>query len=326
MLPIDRIIDKLYDYRKSPKYVPSDKDLALINKNPKAIYYYACNILKKPYEKGEKVLAKNSRYAMYYLNNFRKKIKQDRIDLLENAISKDAQISHAYACGCGKRFEKGEKAISKDSDISLSYAMDVIKGRFELGEDAISKNVSDAMLYAQEVIKGRFEKCENIIAKDSNNSIGYAQIITQRFTKGEKIIKKHGFWYEYMDAVADSIITDSIIRKNNQRILDKEIEKYAIGYSSYEKLIKNSIINNIHDGSKIIEGYSDLPFFDKLITAISRQQAIPTEVNNYMIAKGLVNGKSSKAYLKNQSVFKQKIKNFLKQHSGKTVEELIASI
>lgn len=301
MLPIDRIIDKLYDYRRLPKYVPSDKDLALINKNPKAIYYYACNILKKPYEKGEKILAKNSRYAMYYLNNFRKKIKQDRIDLLENAISKDARISHAYACGCGKRFEKGEKAISKDSDLSLSYAMDVIKGRFEIGEDAISKNVSDAMLYAQEVIKGRFEKCE-------------------------KIIKKHGFWYEYMDAVADSIITDSIIRKNNQRILDKEIEKYAIGYSSYEKLIKNSIIDNIHDGSKIIEGYSDLPFFDKLITAISRQHAIPTEVNNYMIAKGLVNGKSSKAYLKNQSVFKQKIKNFLKQHSGKTVEELIASI
>lgn len=321
MLPIDRIIDKLYDARvvHKPKYTPNDKDLALINKSPKAIYYYACNFLKKPYEKGEKVLAKNSRYAMFYLSGFRKKLTQDRINLLENAISKNTQSSYEYAYGYGKRFEKGEKAISKDSDLSLSYAMNVIKGRFELGEDAISKNAEDSLTYAKEVIKGRFEKCENIIAKDSDRSIVYAEIIKQRFPKGEKVIKKDGLWGEYMDTIADSIIRKS----ENKRIADKEIEKYALGYSSYERLIKNSIIDNIHDGSEIIEEYSDLPFFDKLITAISRQHGIPTEVNNYMIAKGLVNGKSSKAYLKNQSLFKQKIKNFLKQHSGKTVDELI---
>lgn len=326
MQPIDRIINKMTCSR--PNYTPKDKDLALINKNPRAIYYYAINILKKPYEKGEKILAKNSRYSMYYLQKFRKKLTQDRIELLESAICKNAQDSYEYADSfIHKRFEKGEKAISKDSDVSTSYAQFVINGRFELGEDAISKNIENSLDYAK-LIKGRFELGEDTIAKDGYSVIRYVEIIKDRFPKGEKTIKKEGLWDAYIDTVAESMIIKS--DENKQRILDKKIENHIVerkhdicGYSSYERLIKSLIIDNIHDGNKIIEEYSDLPFFDKLITSISKQQVIPVEVNNYMIAKGLMNSESSKAYLKNQNLFKQKIKNFLKQYSGKTVDELV---
>ena len=42
-----------------------------------------------------------------------------------------------------------------------------------------------------------------------------------------------------------------------------------------------------------------------------------------MIAKGLIDQKISKKYLNNQKFIKNKIKNFLKKHSGKTVDDLI---
>ena len=104
-------------------------------------YYYAFDVLKGSFEKGEDI------------------------------ISKDARYSYCYARFVLKgRFEKGEDIISKDARYSYYYARDVLKGRFEKGEDIISKNAEYSYIYALDILKGRFEKGESAISKDDRYS------------------------------------------------------------------------------------------------------------------------------------------------------------
>lgn len=320
-LPINKIISKLL----RRKFIPTKEQFVLINRSPKAIYYYA-TMINSLYEKGEKVLAKSANYSLLYLNRFDKELKKypKRLELLENAIAKNANCSYEYASYTGKRFKKGEDAIAKDIECSYQYAKYVLKGRFEKGESLIAKDPNISCDYATEIIKGRFEKGEETISKDSNCSINYAALaLKSRFPKGEKIIKKDGNWGYYQEDIALSLVNEAI--KNKKRILDKEMENYVIenNYASYKKLLKTLITNKISDGQKIIEEYGDLSWFDDIILSISKNEIIPEEINNYMIAKGLINNKISKQYLENQKSIKNKIKNFLKKHSGKTVDSLI---
>ena len=326
-LPIDKIITKLQGgygggYKK---FTPTKEQFALINRNPRAIYYYAM-MIDSPYEKGEKVLAKSANYSLHYLCRFTKELNKfpKRLELLENAIAKNAEFSYQHASDIAKRFEKGENAIAKSAQYSYEYARDIVKGRWEKGENSIAKDPNLSCDYATEIIKGRFEKGEEAISKDSNCSINYAALaLKSRFPKGEKIIKEDGFWESYKEDIASSLVEEAV--ENKKRISDKKIENYAIenNYVSYRKLLRSLVRNEISDGQKIMEKYGDLSCFDDIVLSISNIEIIPEEINNYMVAKGLINNKISKKYLNNQKFIKNKIKSFLKKHSGKTVDELI---
>jgi hypothetical protein len=297
MNKIDQIINRLTRNIK-----PKENEIKLINKNPKAIYHYSL-FMKKPYEKGEKVLAKNVQYSYYYLDFFYNDIKKNssRLQLFEKAISNDAEHSYEYAIFNKKgRFELGEKTISESSSFSFVYARDIIKGKWELGENTISKDGYYSLEYSSEVIK-------------------------DMFPKGENAIKNDDFWEEYQECIARNYL--ELAKKNKQRIPDKKIEKIVCVHfeQSYKTVIKNIIINDINN-NQLLEKYGDLEFFDELIISISKNNIFPLEISNYMIARGLVDNKTSKEYIKNKQHFSNKIKNFLKQHSGKTVDELICSL
>jgi hypothetical protein len=297
MNKIDQIINRL-----ARNIQPKENEIKLINKNPIAIYKYSL-FMGKPYEKGEKVLAKNAKYSHYYLERFYNDIKKNssRLQLFEKAISNDAEYSYEYAVFYKKgRFELGEKAISKNIEFSFAYARDIIKGKWELGENAISKDGYYSLEYSSEVIK-------------------------DIFPKGEKAIKNDYFWEEYQECIAGRYL--ELARKNKQRISDKKIEESVCCHfkQSYKTVIKNIIIGDINN-NQLLEKYGDLEFFDELIVSISKNNIFPLEISNYMIARGLVDNKISKEYIKNKQRFYNKIKNFLKQHSGKTVDELICSL
>lgn len=299
MKTIQEIIRKLQNSRH---YKPSENDFKLINKSPVAIYYYSRSI-EKPYEKGEKVLLRNSQLAHLYLKHFYKIIKNDpdRLKLFENSISKKAEDS-------------------------CDYAVFTLKSRFPLGENAISKDLEASIAYARDAINGRFELGENIISKDESSCLEYAKIIKERFVKGEKTIKKCQYaWGEYQNILCEISIDKAI--ENKSRISDKKIEKKALEeYSSYHSHINRLIEENLEDGEKIINEYSDLDSFPEIIVRLSKNNILPDEINNYMIALGLMNNKNSTKYLENRKNTLTKVKNFLKQHKGKSVDELILTL
>jgi hypothetical protein len=333
MTPTEKLIRKLQTKFNSgdENLRISENELKLINKNPQAIFLYS-KIKMSPYEKGEKNLCRNSYYAKNYLINHKDQIKDHkRIELLENAIAKSTVESFSYADYTGKRFEKGEAAIAKNAEMAYEYAEQIIGGRFELGEAVISKDPQLAHGYANHVIKQRFELGEEAISKNGYWSLKYAEcVLKSRFSKGEKAIKKSGDWDEYLAILAE--IEFEKAQENKERIKDRKLENIILeeGYcdvrlEDYFKLIKEIIIKNLNNG-KILEEYGDLPFLDKAIVSISTNNAIPEEINNYMIAKGLLDPKISKRYFKNKQSFNNKIKEFLQQHKDKTVEEIILSL
>jgi hypothetical protein len=214
--------------------------------------------------------------------------------------------------------------------MAYEYADQIIGGRFELAEAVISKDPQIAFDYANNIIKQRFELGEEAISKDGYWSLKYAEyVLESRFSKGEKAIKKIGDWDEYLAILAE--IEFKKAQKNKERIKDKKAEKIILDgdwgsyIDDYFKLIKEIIIKNLNNG-KILEEYGDLPFFDKIIVSISTNNYVPEEINNYMIAKGLLDPKISKRYFKNKQSFNNKIKQFLWQHKDKTVEEIILSL
>lgn len=300
-ITVEKVFNKLINCSRN--YEPTKKEFALINKSPRLIFYYS-KLKQKPYEKGEKILCKNAQYSYYYLESYYHIIKKfpNRLKLLE-------------------------KTISKNSDYAYNYAADYLENRFELGEESIAKNADNSYGYAREVIKKRFELGENSISKDAYLSLEYATyVIKGKFPKGEKAIKKQYLWEEYVENMA--MISLDLAKEKNERIKNKKIEKDVICNfkPEYTKFIKKLVSENINDGQKIIEDYSDYEFFDDIILSISKNQHIPDEVHNYMIAKGIISGKQCKNYLKNKEVFSKKIKNFLLNHKGKTVDELLCCL
>ena len=329
MTPTEKLIKKLLKSGDKNLRI-SEQELKLINKSPQAIFLYS-KIKMTPYEKGEKNLSRNPYYAQNYLVNYKDQIKDSkRIELLENSISKNATSSFNYAERTGQRFKKGEASIAKDAVWAYEYAEQIIGGRFELGEAAMSKEPQIALDYANNVIGQRFELGEEAISKDGYWSTKYAEyVLKSRFTKGEKAIKKSGDWDDYLAIMAEVAFKNA--QENKERIKDKKLEDIIfeghcdVRLEDYFKIIKELIIKNLNNG-KILEEYGDLPFFDKTIVSISTNNIIPEEINNYMIAKGLIDPKISKKYFKNKQSFSTKIKEFLKQHKDKTVEEIILNL
>ena len=116
-----------YENKDIVYYVPALADAALkkkncdgydrerletaISKNIWYSYWYAHNILKGPFPKGENVIAKSNAFAFDYAS----KVLKGPFPKGEDVIATDAFKSFSYACNVLKGpFPKGEK-IMKDS-------------------------------------------------------------------------------------------------------------------------------------------------------------------------------------------------------------------
>ena len=88
-------------------------------------YWYAANVIKGPWPKGE------------------------------DAIASDASCAYNYAVNVIRgRWPKGEDAIARDAKFSYWYSLTVIKLPWPKGEDAIASNADLAYMYARKIIVG----------------------------------------------------------------------------------------------------------------------------------------------------------------------------
>ena len=86
--------------KKENKRILELEDIIICD--PKCSYYYANDIIKGPWEKGEDSISKNPQYSYWYAT-----------DIIKGP------------------WEKGEDSISKNPQYSYWYATDIIKGPFE---------------------------------------------------------------------------------------------------------------------------------------------------------------------------------------------------
>jgi len=104
-------------------------------------YWYAYEVLKGPFPKGE------------------------------DAIVKDPWSAYSYAFNVIKGpWSKGEDAIAKQPNHSFEYAAYILHSPFPKGEDVIATNSNYSIRYAKEVLKDRFIKGENTIINDSDST------------------------------------------------------------------------------------------------------------------------------------------------------------
>jgi hypothetical protein len=135
-------LDKLKEILDSG--VTKVKELVNHEDAPYWAYWFALEVIKGPWPKGE------------------------------DAISQDCEWSYNYARDVIKGpWPEGEDTISKDAEWSYYYAKAVIKGPWPKGEDAIIQDAYFSYQYAKEVIKGPFPKGEKAISKDAFWSYHY---------------------------------------------------------------------------------------------------------------------------------------------------------
>ena len=115
----DQIVpERIYEIAKSGQKLTKTQEDALA-KSPKYAFYYAFNVLKKPFPAGEAAIAKDEYFAYRYAFNVLK-----------------------------KPFPAGEAAIAKNTHYAYQYAIDVLKKPFPAGEAVIAKDANYAFEYA----------------------------------------------------------------------------------------------------------------------------------------------------------------------------------
>jgi hypothetical protein len=124
----------------------------------------------------ENLWTKSAEYSYYYARD----VLKNRFPKGEDIIATDAHWSYEYAeyvlKPLGVRgFPQGEDAIATDALSSYLYAKDVLKDRFPQGEDAIATNANNSYWYARDVLEDRFPKGEAVI-RGSNWQASYEHI------------------------------------------------------------------------------------------------------------------------------------------------------
>ncbi|MEM4460769.1 MAG: hypothetical protein QXY70_01365 [Nanopusillaceae archaeon] len=138
LIPYIKDLYLIYEYARKVVEGKVDDELEdIIAQDPEYSFYYALNVLKGPFLKGEDVIAKDPQYSYLYA-----------FDVI------------------GGPWPKGEDAIAQDPCWSFHYALNVIKGPWPKGEDAITQSAYFSYQYAKEVLNDRFKKGEDVIIKD----------------------------------------------------------------------------------------------------------------------------------------------------------------
>ncbi len=190
------------------------------------------------------------------------------------------------------RWEELEKITITDPIASVRYAIQVIKGRWREAEEIIKKSPMAAYEYAKCVVKGRWKEAEDIIlsAKNDVEAYWYAKYVIQ------------GRWKE-----AEDIIENGSLEKN------------------YKKLITSKISELLNDKNydAVLE-YVDYKHFTNIIKNLEKKHHIPDVIKNAMIASCLTEkDQNSTQFIKQDKIFKEKMKSFLSDYKGLMVDEVI---
>jgi hypothetical protein len=140
----------LYKYHSNPEKLHGydKKHMATPEMAYEALKSGKLNAQQK--KEAESVVAKDPEFACWYARD----VIKGRFPKGEPAIAKDPEWAYWYACNVIKgRFPKGESAIAKDPEWACWYARSVIKGRFPEAEPAIAKHPKWTKKY-KEFIKG----------------------------------------------------------------------------------------------------------------------------------------------------------------------------
>ncbi|MEM3509400.1 MAG: hypothetical protein QXL51_00665 [Candidatus Aenigmatarchaeota archaeon] len=131
LIPYIKDLYLIYEYARKIVEGKVDDELEnIIAQDPEYSFYYALNVLKGPFLKGEDVIVKNPQYSYLYA-----------FDVIggpwpkgEDAITQSAYFSYQYAKEVlNDRFKKGEDVIIKDR-FHLDYYLDFLKSRGKLEE------------------------------------------------------------------------------------------------------------------------------------------------------------------------------------------------
>jgi len=178
----DSNIDFVYKYTTEilkTNIIPEIENYAL--KSPERAYYYAINIVKGRWEKGEPIIMQSPEYAYDYAKN----IIKGRWKEAEPCIMKNsAEWTYLYALKIIKgRWKEAEPYIIKEPYYAYIYARDVIQGRWLEAENIImnSNNVQDIIDYAIYVINGRWKEAEPYIMQYPHLAKLYKKYVIDKF-------------------------------------------------------------------------------------------------------------------------------------------------
>jgi len=313
--------------------------------NAKESYFHAKNVLKGRSKDFEDHILKTkwncwSEDHKYY-NLYFKNILKGRWEELENRLVKDIvvpkkeeMLSHNewniainYCENINERCnELEEKILSlvknwRFDDMAINYCEKVIKGRWEELEEIIKKEKHSltrahaCCLYAERIIKDRWKEAEELIKEEPIAALDYArEIIKGRWKEAEPYILKNELWaFNY----ARDIIKDRWIEAEN--IITGSTQKY------YKQLIKNKVLDLLQkkDYDNVLK-YVDYKHFTNIIKNAEKKHHIPDSIRNAMIASCITgNDQNSTSFFKQEKIFKEKMKNFLKDYKGLLVDDVI---
>lgn len=320
--------------------------------NAKELYLHAKNVLKGRSKDFEDHILKtkwncwsedHKYYSLYFKN-----IVKGRWEELENHIIKDIKvpkkgeglscnewnIATDYCQQINKRCEELEEKILSlvenwgFDDIAINYCEKVIKGRWkELEEIVIAASVREGCFsarhggycYVERIIKGRWIEAEEFIKTYPQAAMPYAMnIIKGRWAEAEPyFLKNAGCALNYAKCVikdrwieAESILSEGCYEK------------------SYKEFIRSKILNLLKekDYDNALK-YVDYKHFTNIIKNAEKKHHIPDILRNAMIATCITgNDQNSTSFFKQDKIFKEKMKNFLKDYKGLLVDDVIEKL
>lgn len=317
--------------------------------NAKEAYKYAKNVVKGRCEKCEEILlnfwdSSYNDYCILYANN----VIKGRWEELEKIILKQAEIpkkGQALHCSGWNRSIEYARCVIKGrwpeleekllnlakvylfGDFYIDYCQNCLKGRWPELENLLEMNEFEHFYfwvkYSEKIIKGRWEELEEKLLKNSKaqENVGilylYAQkVIKGRWIEAEKFIKTD----PHVD-YAKNIIKDRwkeaepfIEQKQNQE--------------EYYKFIRDKIYDllNQKDYEKVLS-YFDYKYFSRIIKNAEKKHYIPDVVKNAIIANCIGgNDKESVQFMKQDKIFRKKMKDYLEKYKGVLVDKVIQSL
>lgn len=245
----------------------------------KYISEYSTEILRKRWTESEEFFLKLN-LSQHHVN-YAKKLKFGRWKELEEKIIK--KISK-----CEHSSDRVTKTYTDEEDayiVGIQYAAGVIKDRWpELEKKLIKQTTSHYydIQYAR-IFKKRWPELENKIIKSSNPSfaLSYIRICKERIKELEALFEGDG-------------------RYGSSHNYKNHVKKII------EKLLKNK------DHDEILK-YCDYENYASIIKVLSKKYHIPDVLKNSILAQSLVGDKESLKALSEDKVFKNKIKEYIKE-------------
>jgi hypothetical protein len=295
----------------------SEEQLAILAESPSCAREYAERFLLGKFELGEPAIAKSAKQSFLYAKN----TLYGRFSLGEKAISENAAYAFRYAYEVVRKpWPKGEDAIAQDAEQALEYAKRVLQGRFQKAEAEILKDPLISYQYAYSVIDGPWKEAEDIIGTCPASAYNYAMLIGERFEKGEDALATE----TYKAVSYATNITKERFEKVENKIIE-EYEKKTIGFVHICSYVEKAMRARWPELEEKLFERNDMDEFCAYGIALANAGVeVPEEINNVILAYGMVDKEFAEDYVCSKTEFENKRKLDLISHlSYEELKEII---